>query len=40
MSENFVVGPVTEYGEPSLDGVQRGVPDIGLSTPMVSGGPR
>jgi len=40
MSENFFVGEVTEYGEPSLDGVQRGAPDVELPTPTVSGGPR
>ena len=40
MTGNFFVGAVTEYRQPSLDGMQRGVPDAGLPIQTVSGGPR
>ena len=40
MTGNFFVGSVTEYGFPSLDGMQRGAPDAGLLPQRVFGGRR
>jgi hypothetical protein len=40
MNGNPFVGPVTECRNPSLSGVQRGGPDVGIPAGSTTGGRR